>query len=259
MWSKQSAVWMILSVLMLNAIIVGGCGRKVQRYGSVIGIPKESISEYKELHANCWPGVLKQIEKSNIENYSIYLGEVEPGEFYLFSYFEYTGGDFKADMDKMGKDETTQEWWKRTDPLQKPLPTREDGQWWANWKEVFHYEGSPYKGKPTKRVGGIIGMPEENILAYTQMHETVWSGVLASIERCNIRNYSIYLGEIEKDDYLLFSYFEYIGDDFDGDMEKIGDEVTKTWWTYTDPLQRPLSTRKPGEHWATMEEVFHAD
>ena len=110
-----------------------------------------------------------------------------------------------------------------------------------------------------KIIDGIIGMPKENILAYTQMHETVWSGVLDRIEKCSIRNYSIYLGEIEKDNYLLFSYFEYIGNDFEADMENIADEVTKTWWTYTDPLQRPLTTRKPGEHWASIEEVFHAN
>jgi len=31
------------------------------------------------------------------------------------------------------------------------------------------------------------------------------------IKGCNIRNYSIYLGELERNRYYLFSYFEYIG------------------------------------------------
>ncbi|UCG59632.1 MAG: L-rhamnose mutarotase, partial [Phycisphaerales bacterium] len=111
----------------------------------------------------------------------------------------------------------------------------------------------------TSRHGSIIGMPEENILAYTQMHAAVWPGVLAAIDRANIRNYSIYLGQIKPGEHLLFSYFEYVGDDFEGDMERIADEVTKTWWTYTDPLQVRLPGTAEGEQWKPMEEVFHTD
>ena len=40
-------------------------------------------------------------------NSSIYLGELEKGKFYLFSYFEYIGDDFGADMEKMASEATT--------------------------------------------------------------------------------------------------------------------------------------------------------
>jgi L-rhamnose mutarotase len=116
-----------------------GCARpKVQRYGSVIGIKPENIEEYKRLHADVWPGVLKTIKQCNIRNYSIYLGELERDRYYLYSYLEYTGENFEADMAKMAADETTQKWWKLTDPLQVPIPTRKKGQWWASMEEVFH-------------------------------------------------------------------------------------------------------------------------
>jgi L-rhamnose mutarotase len=233
---------------------------RVQRHGAVIAIPKENIPEYKKLHAATWPGVLKMIDKAHIDDYSIYLGEVAPDQFYLFSYYEYTGRNFAADMARMKEDKTTQEWWKRTDPLQRPLPTRQEGEWWAEWKEVFHHDGPAYQESQVKsRHGSIIGMPEKNILAYTQMHAAVWPGVLAAIDRANIRNYSIYLGQIKPGEYLLFSYFEYIGDDFKADMAGIADEVTKTWWTYTDPLQVRLPGTPEGEQWKAMEEVFHTD
>ena len=91
------------------------------------------------------------------------------------------------------------------------------------------------------------------------MHETVWSGVLTAIDRANIRNYFIFLGKIEKDNYLLFSYFEYIGEDFESDIKGLADKVTRTWWKYTDPLQRPLPLRKEGEHWMAIPEVFHVE
>lgn len=238
----------ILSLATLCLVTLGGCCSTskcpfrskptLQRHGSVIAIPQASIPEYKKLHADTWPGVLKMIDKANIDNYSIYLGEVSPGEHYLFSYYEYTGKNFDADMARMKKDKTTQEWWKHTDPLQKPLPTAKEGEWWSEWKEVFHHGGPAYRPSDVKsRHGSIIGMPEKNILAYTQMHAAVWPGVLAAIERANIRNYSIYLGQIKPGEYLLFSYFEYVGDNYKADMTAIADEVTKTWWAYTDPLQ----------------------
>jgi len=130
-----------LVVVTLPALffMIAGCAQpKRQRYGSVIGIKPESIEEYKRLHADVWPGVLKTIKECNIRNYSIYLAELEKDKYYLFSYFEYIGEDFKADMAKMAADETTQRWWKLTDPLQTPIPTRKQGEWWAVMEEVFH-------------------------------------------------------------------------------------------------------------------------
>lgn len=109
----------------------------VQRYGSVIGLRPEKRDEYMRLHEAVWPGVLKRIKDCHIRNYSIYLAEIE-GKQYLFSYFEYTGADFAADMAKMAADPTTQEWWRQTDPCQFPLPNRAEGEWWMRLPEAFH-------------------------------------------------------------------------------------------------------------------------
>jgi L-rhamnose mutarotase len=113
---------------------------KIQRYGRVVGMEKKDIPEYKQLHTDVWPGVLKMIKQCNIHNYSIYLAELEKDKFYLFSYFEYTGDDLKADMAKMAEDETTKRWWKITDPMQRPIPTCKQGEWWAEAEEVFHID-----------------------------------------------------------------------------------------------------------------------
>lgn len=99
----------------------------------MIKIDTTKIDEYKELHANAWPKVLKMIDECNINNYSIYLKDD-----YLFSYFEYDGTDFEVDMAKMAQDSVTKEWWKLTDPLQVPLESRKEGEWWASMEEVFH-------------------------------------------------------------------------------------------------------------------------
>jgi L-rhamnose mutarotase len=132
----------ILAVILSTFhLTLSGCAQqKIQRYGSVIGLKSEKIEEYKRLHADVWPDVLKMIKQCNIRNYSIYLGELENNKYYLFSYFEYTGDDFDADMAKMAADPTTQKWWTFCEPCQSPIPTRKEGEWWANMEEVFHYK-----------------------------------------------------------------------------------------------------------------------
>ena len=107
----------------------------IQRYGSVIMLKPEKLTEYKKLHANPWPEINQMISECNIRNYSIFYKDG-----YLFSYFEYTGNDFEADMAKMADDSLTKEWWKLTDPCQIPLDTRKDGEWWASMEEVYHLD-----------------------------------------------------------------------------------------------------------------------
>lgn len=109
----------------------------MQRIGSVIGIKPEHIAEYKRLHAAVWPEVLKTISACNIRNYTIFLREPEN---LLFSVFDYHGTDFAADMAKMAADPKTQEWWAVCMPIQTPLETRADGEWWASMEEVFHHD-----------------------------------------------------------------------------------------------------------------------
>lgn len=109
----------------------------MKRYGSVIGIKAEKIAEYKALHAAVWPDVLAMIAKCHIRNYSIFLREPEN---VMFAYFEYHGTDFAADMAMMAADPRTQEWWAVCGPMQEPLPSRAEGEWWADMPEVFHVD-----------------------------------------------------------------------------------------------------------------------
>jgi len=106
---------------------------KVKRYGQIIGLKPEAYEKYVEYHAQVWPEVLKTIHDCNIRNYSIFYKDN-----LLFAYFEYIGDNFDADMAKMAADPKTQEWWTIMNPIQQPLATRAEGEWWAKMKEVFH-------------------------------------------------------------------------------------------------------------------------
>ena len=107
----------------------------MKRYGSLIGIKPDKLEAYKAFHAKVWPGVRARISECNIRNYSIYLKDNM-----LFSYFEYVGDDYDADMAKMAADPTTQDWWVIMKPMQQPIATRKEGEWWADMEEVFHLE-----------------------------------------------------------------------------------------------------------------------
>lgn len=73
--------------------------------GTVTGVRPERFEEYKTLHANPPESVLQALRDAHIQNYSIYChGDL------LFGYFEYTGEDFKADMEMMTTDSATREW-----------------------------------------------------------------------------------------------------------------------------------------------------
>ena len=108
-----------------------------------------------------------------------------------------------------------------------------------------------------QRMGMVIGLKPEKIAEYKDLHAKAWPDILDKISDCQITNYSIFLKEPEN---LLFGYWEYCGDDFEADAAKMAaDPVTQKWWDLCVPCQVPLETRKDGEWWAMMEEVFHHD
>ncbi|HCS59955.1 MAG TPA: L-rhamnose mutarotase [Microbacterium sp.] len=107
----------------------------MKRVAQVINLDPEQIEEYERIHREVWPDVLAQIEASGIRNYSIYrYGTM------LFSFFEYVGDDYVADMAAMAQDPTTQRWWALCEPMQRPVAEREEGEWWHALPEVFHVD-----------------------------------------------------------------------------------------------------------------------
>jgi len=105
----------------------------MRRFAQVIGVKPNRIEEYEAIHAAVWPDVLDLIHAHNIRNYSIFRHDTT-----LFAYFEYVGVDFDADMKALLEHPVNRDWWALTDPMQEPVPDREDGQWWKTIPEVFH-------------------------------------------------------------------------------------------------------------------------
>lgn len=66
----------------------------------------------------------------------------------------------------------------------------------------------------------------------------MWPGVLASLERAHVVDYSInYYPPLD----LLIATFKYTGSDYEGDMAKVAeDPETQRWWKMTDGMQESL-------------------
>lgn len=105
----------------------------MRRFGQIIKIKPENLEAYKAYHADPLPGVNEMIKECNLQNYSIF----SRGE-YLFTYFEYTGDDYEADMAKMAADPATQKWWDLVKPLMSPLKDKKAEEFWSDMEEIYH-------------------------------------------------------------------------------------------------------------------------
>jgi L-rhamnose mutarotase len=107
------------------------------RLGWIGRLKPEMAGKYIDLHANAWPGVLRRIKDCHLGNYSIFHKQLPDGTHLLFSYVEYTGDDFEADMRRMAADAETQRWWAECKPCFESVEGQPPGEVWATMESVF--------------------------------------------------------------------------------------------------------------------------
>jgi L-rhamnose mutarotase len=112
---------------------------------------------------------------------------------------------------------------------------------------------APAANDRVRRVGMVIELRPECIGEYRRLHADGHSGVRDLLTKYHLRNFSIFLHQISGR-WLEFGYYEYHGDDFEGDMVRLAAEPrNREWLTICDPMQMPLE----GETgWAMMEWVY---
>lgn len=125
---------LIMIAALLAALYAKTGDRQTQRIGMVIGIKADQISAYEQLHAASNPGVRDLLQKYHMHNFSIYMHQLDDGKYYLFGYYEYTGTDYKADMEKLAAEPRNQKWLSVTGSMQVPLPGEQS---WAMMKQVY--------------------------------------------------------------------------------------------------------------------------
>ena len=105
-----------------------------QRFGMVIGMRPDRIRAYEALHAATNEGVRDLLARYHMRNFSIFLHQLDNGNYYLFGYYEYTGTDYEDDMTKLAAEPRNREWLSQTDPMQIPLPGESS---WSMMREVY--------------------------------------------------------------------------------------------------------------------------
>ena len=102
-------------------------------------------------------------------------------------------------------------------------------------------------------LGQVGKLKPDMVETNRSLHDQAWPEVLQTITDCNLRNYSIFLrGD------TVFAYFEYVGQNYEADMEKMAqDPVTRKWWTHTHPCFQRYAMSPDSEFYQDMEQIFH--
>ncbi|RLD56695.1 MAG: L-rhamnose mutarotase [Bacteroidetes bacterium] len=111
--------------------------------------------------------------------------------------------------------------------------------------------------KEVKRVGMVIKIKSECIEEYKAVHADSNYGVRDLLIEANMRNFSIFLHQLDDGSWYEFGYYEYTGDDFEADMAKLDKHPRNIeWLKVCDPMQIPLEGY---DSWAEMEQVYYND
>lgn len=104
----------------------------MQRHTVITKLKPDMVQHYKELHDRIWPEVVALGHAAGLRNYSIH----QVGT-YLFSYFEYVGTDYEADMAWKNSHDIVKQWQTATavcfDWVTEDQKTIEP-------REIFHHE-----------------------------------------------------------------------------------------------------------------------
>lgn len=112
---------------------------------------------------------------------------------------------------------------------------------------------------PGKRICQIVKLKPEYLDEYKKVHAQVWEPVLNNLKKYRIEDYSIhYAPELN----LLIANFKYLGDDWEGDGERMRNDLgNHKWWEMTDNMQESFipgttGSTDPKGWWLSLEEVF---
>jgi len=240
--------------VIIAAVIVTGCIKQAEtknmsekneviskRLGSLIKVRPEFEERYIILHKHTFPGVLESIRRCNIRNYSIFLLDG-----LLFSHLEYVGTNYDADMKAIG-DETTKEWWKLTDPMQEPLPTRKEGEWWAGMELLYNSDHKIKSYTDAKRFAMVADVDDTKLDELRKDINSVSKEQIDALTKANIQNVTFYTK-----DGRIYMYGEYVGKDYEKDKGTL--EAEKATLNSKAVLQKYIKSQ-----WLPMKEVFHTN
>jgi len=107
-----------------------------------------------------------------------------------------------------------------------------------------------------KRIGMVVKIKAENVEEYKELHSDDNPGVRHLLSRYNLRNFSIFMVQLADSGWYEFGYYEYWGNDLDGDMAKLDAEPENVkWLEMCDPMQEGILPGQKG--WKVMDRIYY--
>lgn len=105
-----------------------------------------------------------------------------------------------------------------------------------------------------QRFGMVVGIKPEMLDEYKHLHAADNPGVRDLLNKYHMHSFNIFLQQMPDGKWYEFGYYEYTGNDFDGDMAQLAEEPRNIeWLKKCDPMQIPLPGAKG---WTKMESVY---
>jgi L-rhamnose mutarotase len=106
-----------------------------------------------------------------------------------------------------------------------------------------------------KRVGMVVKIKKGKLEQYKKFHADSNPGVRDLLTKYGMHNFSIYIVQLADSAWYEFGYYEYWGNDFEGDMKKLAEEPrNKRWLELCDPLQEGILPDQQG--WKQMDKLY---
>jgi L-rhamnose mutarotase len=107
-----------------------------------------------------------------------------------------------------------------------------------------------------KRVGMVVKIKEDQLEAYKKLHADDNPGVRHLLTKYHMRNFSIFLVQLADGGWYEFGYYEYWGNDLEGDMAKLDAEPENIKWIEKcDPMQEGILPGQKG--WKMMDRIYY--
>jgi len=182
-----------------------------KRFGHLIRLKPEYEERYIVLHAHPFPGLIDQLRTSGLCNYSIFHHDN-----LLFSFYEYVGDNYEADMVAISENDTVQDWWTLTDSMQETLAPEDSDLWWMPMNEIWHGVDKTTPSSLTQQVTRISFLENGSGEAVRAVYSEAASELKAALRMTNIQNFNVFYWKS-----YLCQYFEYAGKQFKADIGRL--------------------------------------
>jgi len=110
--------------------------------------------------------------------------------------------------------------------------------------------------KDMQRIGMVVKIKTENLEEYKKLHSDDNPGVRHLLTKYNLRNFSIFMVQLADSGWYEFGYYEYWGNDLEGDMAKLDAEPENIkWLEKCDPMQEGVLPGQKG--WKIMDRIYY--